>query len=175
MINGRKLKRDEVKDVWSIDRREVINDVYHFENGTIVLKKEHYDMPGWPKGEPEMYTPVFEACYDHSGWFYGLFDNGRLIGVVILDSHFIGKNRDQLQLKFLHLSRPYRNQGWGKHLFDLAKVEARNRGANYLYISATPSENTVNFYLGLGCIVTKEPDPDLLALEPEDIHLQLKL
>jgi hypothetical protein len=41
-----------------------------------------------------------------------------------------------------------------------------------MYISATPSENTVNFYMRLGCEIASEPDPELLAREPEDIHLE---
>lgn len=140
-----------------------------------MLKPEHYDMQGWPQGEAEKYPPVLEACYDQGGWFYGLFDDGRLIGVVVLDGRFIGKNHDQLQLKFLHLSRAYRNQGLGKQLFELAKGEARSRGARWLYVSATPSEHTVGFYLGLGCKVTTEPNPALFALEPEDIHLECEV
>lgn len=39
-------------------------------------------------------------------------------------------------------------------------------------ISATPSENTVNFYRNLGCEVTSEIVPELFELEPEDIHLE---
>jgi len=54
----------------------------------------------------------------------------------------------------------------------LAKATAREQGAKQLYISATPSENTVNFYLRLGCRVTAQPDPELLELEPKDIHLE---
>jgi hypothetical protein len=41
-----------------------------------------------------------------------------------------------------------------------------------LYISATPSENTINFYLRSGCRVTAQLDPELFALEPKDIHLE---
>jgi hypothetical protein len=41
----------------------------------------------------------------------------------------------------------------------------------WLYISATPSQNTVDFYLKRGCQVTGDPDPELWELEPEDIHL----
>jgi hypothetical protein len=52
---------------------------------------------------------------------------------------------------------------------------ARQRGARRLYISSTPTESTVNFYLRLGCKVAREPDPALLALEPEDIHLTCEL
>lgn len=175
MISGRILKRDEVKGVWAIDRSEVIDAVYYLENGALVLKPEHYDMQGWPRGAAEKYTPVLEACYDRGGWFYSLFDNERLIGVAVLESRFIGKNRDQLQLKLLHLSHAYRNRGLGKQLFELAKDEARRRGARQLYISATPSEHTIDFYLGLGCRVTTEPDPELFELEPEDIHLECEV
>jgi predicted N-acetyltransferase YhbS len=128
-------------------------------------------MQGWPPGEAEKYTPILLDCFDRGGWFYGLFDNDRLVAVVILESKFIGKKRDQLQLKFMQVDRAYRNRGLGGQLFELAKITAREKGASSMYISATPSENTVNFYLRLGCEVTPEPDPELFALEPKDIHL----
>jgi len=60
-------------------------------------------------------------------------------------------------------------------LFNLAVAEARRRGAKWMYISATPSEHTIGFYLRLGCQVTLEPDPDLFELEPEDIRLEYDL
>ena len=41
-----------------------------------------------------------------------------------------------------------------------------------MHISATPVEHTINFYLGHGCRVSAEPDPDLFELEPEDTHLE---
>ena len=129
-------------------------------------------MQGWPPGEAEKYTPILLDCFDRGGWFYGLFDDSRLIGVVILERKFIGKNKDQLQLKLLHVSRNYRNRGLGKQLFELAKATARERGARRMYISATPAENTINFYLRLGCVATGELDPELFELEPDDIHLE---
>ena len=175
MIDGRELSRDEIKEIWTIDRSEVIEAIYYLEHGALVLKLEHFDMRGWPPGEPEHYTPLLESCYDHGGWFYGLFENDRLIGAAVLEGRFIGEDQDQLQLKFLHVSSPYRRQGLGRKLFELAAIEAWRRGARRLYISATPSENTVDFYRGLGCSVAAEPDPELFALEPEDIHLEFVL
>jgi predicted N-acetyltransferase YhbS len=175
LVTGRELTRGEIGQVWRIDRSEVIEQVYYLENGALVCKPEHYDVSGWPPGEAEKYTPLLEECFERGGWFYGLYDEGQLIGAVILESKWIGQKKDQLQLKFLHVSRAYRNQGFGRHLFELAKVKANEKGAKRLYISATPSENTIDFYRRLGCAVTREIDPELFALEPEDIHLECDL
>src|SRR5208282_4607180 len=154
---------------------EVIDNVYHLESGTLVLRPQHFDVPGWPPGEAEKYTPILLDCFDRAGWFHGVFDRAELVGLVVLESKRIGKHKDQLQLKFLHVSSSYRNRVFGTQLFELAKATARGRGAKRLYISATPSENTINFYLRLGCVVTEEPDPELIELEPEDIHLECDL
>ena len=172
MITGRELLREEIKQVWNIDRSEVIDNFYHLENGALVLRPQHFDVPGWPPGEAEKYTPILIDCFDRGGWFHGLFDLAKLVGAVVVDSKRIGRRKDQLQLQFLHVSSAYRNRGFGAQQFELAKNIARERGARRLYISATPSENTINFYLRLGCAIAEEPDPELLELEPEDIHLE---
>jgi predicted N-acetyltransferase YhbS len=173
--DGRELLREEINAIWTIDRREVIEAVYTLQDGALALKPATYDMQGWPPGEAEASTCLLEDCYDHGGWFYGLFDDNRLVGVAVLESRLIGRPHDQLQLVFLHVSHGYRDQGLGKRLFELAAREARRRGARRLYISATPSEHTIGFYMSLGCTVTAEPDPKLFALEPEDIHLEYSL
>ena len=56
---------------------------------------------------------------------------------------------------------------------NLVIKRARNMGAKKLYISATPSKHTVDFYIGLGCKIASEINPELFKLEPEDIHLEL--
>jgi predicted N-acetyltransferase YhbS len=172
VISSRELLREEIEQVWNIDRSEMIDNIYRFENGTLVLRPHHFDVPGWPPGAAEKSTPILLDCFDRGGWFHGAFDCAALVGVVVLDSKRIGKHRDQLQLKFLHVSRSYRNSGLGTQLFERAKTAARERRARRLYISATPSENTVNFYRRLGCAVAAEPEADLFELEPEDIHLE---
>ena len=175
VIVERTLLRDEIALVWTIDRTEVVETVYQLKNGNLVLQPEHHDVRGWPPGEAEKYTPILLDCFDRGGWFHGVFDDSRLIGAVVLDNDFLGQHKDQLQMKFLHVSRSYRNSGVGGRLFELAKGIARERGASRLYVSATPSENTIRFYMGSGCAVSAEPDPELFALEPDDIHLECKL
>ena len=78
------------------------------------------------------YTSI---CFARGGWLHGVFDEGKLIGAGILDSRFIGRKKDQLRLTFLHIGKAYRKRGLGRRLFELAKAEARERGAKRLYIS----------------------------------------
>lgn len=172
MYTTRLLTRDEIELIWTIDRSEMIESIYQIVDGALVLQQHHFAAHGWPPNEAAIYTPLLEDCYDKGGWFCGMFDGPRLIGVVVLENQFIGKQADQLQLKFLHVSHGYRDQGLGRQLFELARQEARRRGARRLYVSATPSEHTINFYLRRGCRVTGEPDPELFRLEPDDIHLE---
>jgi predicted N-acetyltransferase YhbS len=171
----RELTRAEVERVWEIDRREVIEKVYHLRDGRLILEAEFFNMQGWPAGEGELYTPRLLDCFDRGGLFSGAFDDDALAGVAILESRFIGSREDQLQLKFLHVGRPYRRMGLGKTLFESAAQCARKMGAKKLYISATPSENTIGFYMHLGCTLASEIDAELFALEPEDIHLECVL
>jgi predicted N-acetyltransferase YhbS len=175
MIKEKLLSRNEIRNIWEIDRSEVIKGIYYLRNGKLVLEPEHYDLKGWPSDEEEKYYPILEECFDRGGWFYGLFQRNKMIGAVVLDNKFITFNNNYLQLKFLHISHNYRGKGLGRKLFELASNEARKRQAKYLYISATPSENRINFYLRLGCKIMSVPDKDLFQLEPEDIHLEYDL
>ena len=168
----RELARDDIETLWGIDRSEVIENVYYLRDGALVLEAENYDMKGWPPGEAGWYTPILCDCLDRGGTFYGAFEGPEMVGAAVLESRFIGKADDQLQLKFLHVAGGYRKRGWGRTLFEKAVERAKELGAKRLYIAATPSENTVNFYLHLGCEVTGEIDQELFDLEPEDIHLE---
>jgi predicted N-acetyltransferase YhbS len=169
------LTRDEIDSIWSLDRSEIIDAVYHLEKGSLVLRPEHYNMTGWLPGTQQASTPHLLGCFDHGGWFYALFMGARLAGVAVLENRFIGEPADMLQLVFLHVDSSFRDQGLGTALFRAAAEEARRRGARRLYVSATPSEHTIHFYLGLGCTLAPAPDPELLALEPDDIHLEYAL
>ena len=166
------LQRDEVPLVWQIDRSETIHNIYHLRDGKLVLVPDYFEAQGWPPGEAELYTPILLDCFDRGGTFWGAFEDGKIAGVAVLESKFIGSKNDTLQLKFLHVSHKQRKQGLGANLFNLAAEKAASLGAKRLYISATPSENTINFYMRLGCVLSTEINPELFTLEPEDIHLE---
>lgn len=171
----RPLQRDEIGDLWSIDRTERIERMVRFEAGELVYVDEPHDVTGWPVGEPERDEGLLRDCFDHGGTFLGAFDGDALVGAVVLESRFIGPAGDRLQLKFLFVSRAQRGTGLGQTLFERAAARARELGARGLYVSATPSENTIRFYLKRGCRVAEHLDPALFGLEPEDIHLDCEL
>jgi hypothetical protein len=47
---GSELLRAEIERVWDIHRSEVIDKVYYLENGTLVLRPQHHDVPGMAAG-----------------------------------------------------------------------------------------------------------------------------
>ncbi|HMO59747.1 MAG TPA: hypothetical protein PKC19_20520, partial [Roseiflexaceae bacterium] len=111
MITGHTLARADIGRIWQIDRSEVIEAVYILVDGALVLRPDHFEATGWPPGESQQYTPILEACYDRGGWFYGLFDEQRLVGIVVLDTRALGTDLQQRQLLFLHIDHAYRGQG----------------------------------------------------------------
>lgn len=167
----RRLTRDEVELLWTVDRSEVHEDVYEVRAGALVRVPRHLEIAGWPRATVEKETPVLYDCFDRGGTFLGMFDGDRVVGVAILESARVGRGADQLPLAYLYVSRADRRRGIGSQLFDAAVTLAREAGASALYVSATPTENTVDFYLRRGCLLATHPDPGLLAAEPEDIHL----
>jgi N-acetylglutamate synthase-like GNAT family acetyltransferase len=171
----RVVKREEINDIRNIDRSEVINQFYYYKKGELVLKNQYYNITGWHPNNIERNITNLYELYDRDGSFFGLFQEERIVGVVALECKFIGSNNDQLQVVFLHIGKNYRKKGYGEVLMNKAKERAKELGAKKLYISATPSKNTVDFYIHLGCKLTSELNPELYKLEPDDIHLEMIL
>lgn len=174
----RLLRREEIERLREIDRSEIIEKLYLENNGRLELKNEFYDVKNewWINEEVEkILLPRLYDLFDRGGTIIGAFEGTVISGMVALESEFIGKYKDQLKLDILFVSKKYRKTGIGKNLMNLAIEKAREKGASKLYISATPSQNTVDFYLSLGCKFATEIDKELFELEPEDIHLELEL
>ena len=66
MTSGRQLVREEIENVWAIDRSEVVDNIYYCENGMLVLKPAHYDIKGWPPGE--VAKPYLVGCQSGPVW-----------------------------------------------------------------------------------------------------------
>ncbi len=167
----RLLTRDEVELIWTLDRSEVHHHIYELRGGQLVRTPKYFEIPGWGPDAAEKVTPVLLDCFDRGGTFLGVFEAEALIGMGVLESARVGRASDQMQLAYLYVSRADRGRGVGMQLFEAAVSFAREAGANAVYVSATTTENTVDFYLNRGCVLAAEPDPRLVAAEPDDIHL----
>jgi predicted N-acetyltransferase YhbS len=174
-MDFRTLQKHEITKFNEIDRSEIIENIYILKSGKLGLVKEYYHIKEWNSDQIESYVKILDGLDDRNGALYGAFDRSLLVGLIALDSTMIGESKNYLKMDKLYISKDYRNKGIGNRLVEMAKEKAKELGATKLYISATPSENTINFYLHIGCTLTEEVIKELYDLEPEDIHLELKL
>ena len=169
------LLRSEIELLRQINRGESVEQIYYIRDDQLVLEEEHWDVPDWPPDEKTNRIRKLQEQFDEGAVFYGAFAGQELAGMGFLTDQPISSGDARLNLKGLWVSRPYRKQGVGRMLVRLMEQEAREKSAKAVYISSTPSKNTVQFYFSLGYELTKEVDPNLFAEEPEDIHLERKL
>ena len=174
-IDCRQVRPDELGLLATIDRAERIDAQYAVVDGRLVVKPCTIDVPGWYPGKVATHVERLGDLQVRGGVVLGAWDGGTLVGLGSLDPAPVGGDPTVLQLDLLHVSRPARHRGIGRRLVGLLADRARSRGAASLYISATPTRNTVDAYLRMGAVVLTHPDPHLLAREPDDIHLLLDL
>jgi len=171
----RVLREDELNKIWQIDRSEFVKTIYMQKEMELKEKDINHEIKGWPSEEENIYPSVLRECFQCGGYFLGAFENEILRAIVVLENKFIGKNEDQLQLKFLHIDKAFRKKGLGRILFEKAVKVAKDIGAKKLYVSSNENKNTVEFYRHLECKLTEEKDKELFKLEPKDIHLEYEI
>ena len=174
-LTFRALAADEADRVLEIDRAEEIDGVYRMADGELLLTPERISVPGWHPASAPGYPRRIRAVLAAGGAAFGAFDGDRLVGIGTLDRTPVGGDPAVMALDLLHVGAGHRGQGIGKRLTALVVERARQLGATALYISATPTRNTVDAYRRMGAEVLVTPDPEKLALEPEDIHLLLRI
>ena len=174
-VDFRELEREEIYQLGQIDRAETIDGIYYQRDREYVMVAEHHDVPKWSDAFKQEKISRLLEVFDSGATVFGAFDDRVLVGLAMLDHQPVESRDKRLNLEGLWVSQPYRNQGIGKVLFRMTAKEARSRGAHTLYVSATPSENTVRFYRRLGCRPADPIDSVLFEKEPEDIHFELML
>jgi GNAT superfamily N-acetyltransferase len=176
-VDFRKLRRIEAPRVGEIDRSEHIGVIYVQHGRELVAQHGDWSASAWdPAGHGEhsvaAMTRTLEHYIDAGGIVLGAFAAGQLVGIGVVVPHL----RPALaQLAFLHVSAPWRAAGIGRRLSEQLDEIARRAGDSEMVVSATPSENTVRFYLARGFRPIAEPLAELYELEPEDVHMHKML
>jgi ribosomal protein S18 acetylase RimI-like enzyme len=170
----RRLRLADVVRVAAIDRSEHVDVQYRVIDGQLQqVPATIREVPTWdPAGSgPHSVSAKIEFCRSvlaRGGALLGAFDAERTVGLAIIQPRF---EPPIAWLAFLHVSRPYRRRGAAQALWSAAVEISIAAGAESIYVSATPTESAVGFYLRQGCRLAQPVHPDLFAAEPEDIHL----
>ena len=169
-----RLQAEDVSLVATIDRSEHVDVQYCVIDGELQqIPAAITEVAAWdPTGSgPHSVTAEIAFCESvvaRGGILLGAFDGERTAGLAIVHPAF---EPLLAWLAFLHVSRPYRRRGAAQALWNVAADIAAANGAEPIYVSATPTESAVGFYLRQGCRLAQPVHPDLFAAEPEDIHL----
>ena len=175
-IRLRTLERTELARIGEIDRTERIDVIYRLQGQRLEEVRGEWSAQPWRQGAGEHSVAEQQEALvgyaDAGGIPLGAFSGESLVGIGVVVPHL---RPGLAQLAYLHVSNGFRASGIGGKLCDRLEELAIEAGNTEMVVSATPSENTVRFYLNRGFRLETEPLPELVELEPHDIHLRKKL
>jgi GNAT superfamily N-acetyltransferase len=171
----RRLSLADLSLLRQIDRSEHNHLQYSVADGRLVSRPFDFRVPAWdPVGNGahsvaakiEFAEPIVRRGAD----FLGVFVAEEPAGLAIVESALAPGTA---WLALLHVDRRHRRRGVASLLWGAAVDRARANAANAIYVSATPSDSAVGFYLSRGCrLATRsEINDHLYELEPDDVHL----
>lgn len=178
MITIRHMASSELDRISDIDRSEHVPQEYSYRSGSLEKRNVDVRVPTWfrsgnhehsVQGKVNAWQPII----DRGGTLVGAFDGDILVGFAIYQPPPLEDGMANFSV--LHVSRNYRRRGIGSLLAGEVARLARSHGARRLYVSATPSGPTIEFYRSHVFEPTDEPNQALFALEPHDIHMILDL
>lgn len=175
MILIRQMKLEEVSKLEEIDRSEYIDKIYRTQHGELEEIQTGHECPNWDRDQLTQLQMRYALELNNGGCAYGAFDGEQLAGFGVLAHRYRGKDKDRMQVDLMYVSRSYRRQGIASRIMVELKREAIKKGAKYLYVSSTETASAVGFYTQSGGFMTQDTDDELLALEPDDIHMLIKL
>lgn len=167
----RPLADAELARAAEIDVSEAGDRLYRGDRGGLDTYREDWRREPWSTDEWAATLALWRERL-RPDLMLGAFDGQGLVGLASLRWRL---RQDTAQLTTLHVSRQARRGGVASRLCQEIVRLARADGAHWLYVSATPSDSAVGFYLRQGFRPTDRIDAGLYALEPEDIHMLMPL
>lgn len=155
-------------------RHQEVRECWRRENGKLVLVPNSY-VEDWDLNKRREIAETIQKGIADSGFAYGAFAENKIVGYIYLSKAFFGSSAKYIELVLFHVSEPFRQKGIGKELFKLACGEAKNIGAEKLYISAHSSKESQAAYRRLGCVEAEEINKEIAENEPFDIQMEYRL
>lgn len=172
-ISYRELKEIELDESLFVkfNRYQDVKKCWRKEDGEWLVKDIAFTEQ-WGSNEYRELIKHLQNTIKTCGTVFGAFNKDILIGFASIENEFFGSNKEYLQLSSIHISYEYRGYGIGKELFSLICKQAKELGAQKLYISAHSAQETQAFYKVMGCIEAVEYNEKLVAAEPCDCQLE---
>lgn len=146
--------------------------MYVQQNQHLSLIECFYDVQSWDEYHLENDPPHIHQLIQYGALCLGTYTSeNQLIAVTVISNQHISDYPQAKLLAYFYVDANHQGLGIGAKLIHASMNLAKQLGAKQLYISATPSKRTVDFYLKHGAEILAQPDQKLFALEPEDIHL----
>ena len=171
--------RPSCRDVGEIDRTERIGVLFDQHGTELVAAAGQLERPGlgpgrsWRALRRGPGTHARALASTPGGVALGAFAGERLVGIGVVVPHL---RPGIAQLAYLHVSAPSACDGHRHAVCPTSSSRSpASAGDSAMVVSATPSENTVRFYLGRGFQPMAEPLAELFELEPDDVHLRKAL
>jgi ribosomal protein S18 acetylase RimI-like enzyme len=166
------ISAEDLHRVHEIDISEETEAIYVQVGSRLERVAEAHNRTRRPAEEWSEEVRLWQSFVRSGGGAFGVLDAGSLLGFSVLRA---GLGPTTSQLAGLYVDRAWRRRGLGTALVGAAVKAARDGGATNLYVSASRYESAVTFYLGLGFEPLAHPHPELLALEPTDLHMSLEI
>ena len=146
-IDLRRLGVDDLDLIGRIDRSELVDVEYGWEDGRLVTRTIDLYVPPWSlTGGGEHSVPGiisrWKPLVAAGAALLGAFETEELLGLAIVDAEF---ESDLAWLAFLYVTRPQRRRGVAGLLWAEAEAIARTAAAAAMYVSAAPSGSAVGF------------------------------
>ncbi len=160
-----------MKKIYQIDRSEEVEHRYRYIDGELKAFEENVSVPHDPN-YCDTYYDTWRDALESGAEAFGAFDEEQLSGIVIL---YPNLEPETEQLLALYVDSNHRMSGIAKSLYLKAEDAAKSRKSKTLYVCATPTDSSVNFYLSQGFEPTATPNTGLFEKHPEDIHMTKNL
>ena len=119
-------------------------------------------------------TEYLAQQLQRGGAAIGAFCDAQLTGFCCVDGSVYGNTAKYANMTMLFVDDHFKRKGIGQKLFQKACNYARQIGAEKLFISAIPSQETIAFYLKMGCIDAEEIIEGFVDSE-DDRYLEIAL
>lgn len=171
LIEIRLLESSELDKIYQINRSEESEHRYCYIDGELNV----LDEPLTITADAKFWDNHFEEwkrALESGAEAFGAFDDETLSGIVILDPN-LAPGTERILALYVDLN--HRLSGIAKSLYLKAQDAAKSRDSHTLYVCATPTDSSINFYLSQGFEPTSDPHQKLLEQHPNDIHMTKRL